>query len=317
VTSRTIPILAFTLLGAVVGFLLGFAGRDGFGRTGTDRSTTTERADSRRAPLTVAEAAELKRKARQAEVLLQENEALREQVARLTRPAAIEEILPEEEPGSRRKDGTIVGGARWPPQFMRTATAYVDQMFSQFIEEANLTPEQERRLREGLSIRITDIMQASADFTNGDLTADELYARAEEVSKTGLDDLTNLLDDGQMKVYDKFFGRTKTMIRDQVVHNEMTNLKAELKLDPEQEKHVRRIVTERYQRVQEKHGNPIPNIMFKPIRRAADGEIYDETATEIRKYLTADQSRRFDREERVAHEALFAYRSFLVPKVER
>ena len=62
-TSRTIPILAFTLLGAIVGFLIGFAGRDGFGRTGADRSNTTERADSRRAPLTVAEAAELKRKA--------------------------------------------------------------------------------------------------------------------------------------------------------------------------------------------------------------------------------------------------------------
>ncbi len=316
-TSRTIPILAFTLLGAVVGFLIGFAGRDGFGRTGADRSPTTERADSRRAPLTVAEAAELERKARQADVLREENEALREQVSRLARPAATEEALPEEEPGSRREDGTIVGGARWPPQFMRTATAYVDQMFSQFIKEANLTPEQERRLREGLSMRITDIMQASADFTNGDLTANELYERAEVVSKAGLQDLTNLLDDGQMKVYDKFYGRTKTMIRDQVVHNEMTNLKAELGLDPEQEKHVRRIVTERYQRVQDKHGNPIPNIMFKPIRRAADGEIYDETATEIRKYLTPDQARRFDREERVAHEALFAYRSFLVPKVER
>jgi hypothetical protein len=97
----------------------------------------------------------------------------------------------------------------------------------------------------------------------------------------------------------------------------MTNLNAELKLDPEQQKHVRRIVTERYQRVQDKHGNPIPNIMFKPIRRATDSEIYDETAIEIRKYLTPDQARRFDREERVAVESLYAYRSFLVPKVER
>jgi hypothetical protein len=317
VTSRTLTLLACTLLGAVVGFLLGYAGREGFGRTGGDRATATDRADSRRAPLTVAEAAELQRKARQAEALRAENEALRDQVARLVPSPETEQAAPGEVPGSRRKDGSIVGGARWPPQFMRTATAYVDQMFSQFIKEANLTPEQERRLREGLSVRITDIMQLSADFTNGDLTADELYERAEAVSQVGLEDLINLLDDGQMKVYDKFFGRTKTMIRDQVVHNEMTHLKAELKLDSEQEKHVRRIVNERYQRVQDKHGNPVPNIMFKPIRRAGDSEIYDETAVEIRKYLTPDQTRRFDREERVAVESLFAYRSFLVPKVQR
>ena len=316
-TSRTLSLLVFTLTGAVVGFLIGFAGRDGFGRAGGERETATGRADSRRAPLSVAEAAELERKAQRAEALQIENEALRDQVARLTQPPTPEESAATAEPGSRRENGSIVGGAQWPPQFVRTATAYVDRMFNQFIEEANLTPEQERRLRGELSIRIGDMMQISADFTNGDITSDELYDRIAAISDSGKADIANLLDEEQMTVYGKFFGRTKSMIRDQVVHNEMTNLKAELKLDPEQEKHVRRIVEERYERVESKLGGPIPNIMFKPIRRRGDGEIYDETATEIRKYLTPDQARRFDREERVAIESLFAYRSFLVPKVQR
>ena len=313
VNARALLVLVFVLTAGAIGFLAGYLARDSGGRAMRGTERTDIRMGSRPAALTVTEAMELERRARQAEALVEENTALKRRVAQLEQAAGPDTGEEALAPGSRREDGSSVGGARWPAPFVRTATAYVDRMFSQFIDEAGLTPAQEQRLRSELTVRIGQMMQLSADYTNGDLDADGLYDRISELASQGQAGIDNLLDDAQVKVYDKFFRKTRTMIRGQVVNNEMINLKAELKLDSEQERHVRRIVEARYQRVEERHGNPVPNLMFKPIRREADRDIYDETAEGIRSYLRPDQLRRFEAADREAATVHMAYRSFLVP----
>lgn len=312
--SRTLLVLC-TLTAAVVGFLAGYLGREKNIRAPIGGQGTVHRAESRPTQLSVAEVLELEKKAQRAQALEMENEALRGEIKRISQAQATAEEEEEDLPlGSRRPDGSIVGGARWPDTFVRTATAYIDRLFTQFIEEANLTPEQERRLRSELSVRIGQMMQLSADITNGDITADELYENIAVLSAEGRADIAALLDEEQHKTYKKFFKKTQRMIRDQVVYNEMASLKAELKLDSEQEKHVKRIVEQRYNRVEERHGDPVPNLMFKAIRREGDSDVYEETAAEIRGYLRPDQVERFDREEKAAATSIYTYRTFLIPK---
>jgi hypothetical protein len=102
--------------------------------------------------------------------------------------------------------------------------------------------------------------------------------------------------------------------RTEIVNNEVMTLQRELGLDPEQQRLVRPIVEERYRRVQERFGAPLPNFMFKPIRRAKDDDIYAETGRAIREYLRPEQRSAFDVADAKAATAIFEYRPSLVPR---
>ena len=91
-------------------------------------------------------------------------------------------------------------------------------------------------------------------------------------------------------------------------------LKTKLDLDPEQAKKIQEFVDERYKRVQDNTPVPLPNVLFKPIRRSKDQTIYDETADAIRKFLRPEQVAAFDRVEAKAATAPFVHRSMLIPK---
>jgi len=303
------------LLGAS-GLLPGRAAREGGG--------------ARRAPIRagVPDAREVERlrlEAARVPALEAENSALKERVAELgggQDDARVETEAPapgegEEElaPGTRLPDGSIVGGAQWPPMFVRTATGYVEQLMSEFLDEAKLDPAQEQRLRTELHQRIGSVMELSAAFTNGDLTGDETYERMTAIAQGGRGRLLELLDDAQAETYRRFERKLVDRMHDQIVHGEMVTLDAELHLDPDQEAKVRAVISDRWRRVQQRIATPVPNVMFKPIRRQADADIYRDTAAAVRALLTPDQQARFDREEQQADQAVFTYRAMLVPKV--
>ncbi len=304
--SRSVALLM--AVAAVAGFLAGRMG-EGEGARGPARSVLES---APRGSVTIP-AADLEsfreREARQA-ALVAENERLKAQVAALEpEPAPA-----EPPPGTRREDGSIVGGGKWSKQFVQTATGFMELMLTQFLAEAKLTPEQERRLREEMRLRIADALQLGADFTNGDITGDQTYAKMLEVYGVAGKQIANILDDRQLEVYRAYEGRVKQQVQQQIVMSEMAGLRSELALDPEQEKQVKEIIEERWRRVQAAVPTAIPNILFKPVRREADAAIYEETATQIRDWLRPEQKPAFDRFEKSAPEAPHTYRNMLLPK---
>jgi hypothetical protein len=187
-------------------------------------------------------------------------------------------------------------------------------MLEEFLAEAKLTPEQERRLRDQLRDRVERAMGITADFTNGDVDGDLTYERLGALAKETDVSMASLINAEQLPIYGRFRRKLDDMFVQQVAQNEIGTLSADLDLDPAQEKKIRAIVEERYRKVRERVGQPLPNVMFKPIRREQDRAVYEETAARIRSHLRPEQMPAFERFERDAPTAPFAYRSMLVPR---
>jgi hypothetical protein len=187
-------------------------------------------------------------------------------------------------------------------------------MLLEFLKEADLSTEQEKRVRAELQQRVRDVMQLTADYTNGDLDGDAFYDAAAAAGDAGNASLRSFLDEGQAGVLDRFHARLTTYVGSYIVSGEVANMRSRLRLDPDQERKITAIVKERYRRVQEGIPVPIPNVMMKPIRRSADEPIYRETGDRIRALLTPDQAALFDDVERTQTEQIYEFRSNLVPK---
>jgi Spy/CpxP family protein refolding chaperone len=220
----------------------------------------------------------------------------------------------EEIPGTRRDDGTIVGGATWTPVTRLLAVGFLEDQVSMFFADANLTEYQKQQLKAEMEQRITDLMQLAADHANGEIDADQVYESVEALAATTRKNVAQLLDEKQIVKMDEFERGMVQFNRNNIVSNEMTTLRQELKLDPEQERLIRPIVEERYRRVQDRISTPIPNFMFKPIRRKADATIYEETSKAMRQYLRPEQRAAFDAADAAMATAIYGFRPSLVPK---
>jgi hypothetical protein len=238
-------------------------------------------------------------------------EQLRTRLQRYEPPEG-ETVAPE--PGTRLADGTIVGGARWNDGFNRLASGFLDSMLGTFIQQAKLSPEQERRVRSLILKESGKFLQVSADFTNGDVDGEAAYEQLEGLSADLRAKVGEMLDEQQRANFGTLQQGIRNIMRSQVVHNEMATLKSTLEIDPDQEQKILAIVEERYRRVEEGTTIPIPNVFFKPLRRERDQPIYDETADAIRAILTAEQAARFNQFESQAPDAPFLYRAQLVPR---
>jgi len=256
--------------------------------------------------------AALQAAAERAKVLEAENRQLRGEVEK---PEPAPEAPPEEVPGTRREDGTIVGGARWTPATRLLAIGYLSGPVEDFFKRANLTEHQKQRLRTELEQRIGDVMQLAADYANGDVDADTLYDELGKVVTKGRGTAAEVLDDRQLGLYREFESGIGDFNRNNIVQNELATLRQELGLDREQERLIKPVLEERYRRVQDRFQAPIPNFMFKPIRREADNDIYDETGLAVSGYLRPEQRALFDAADAKAATAVFDYRTLLVPKV--
>lgn len=294
---------------AAAGFLAGRI-REGEGARGPARSGI-ESAPRGSVVIPVSELESYREREARHAGIAEENARLKARLAEVEPPATPTEELP---PGSRRPDGSIVGGGKWSKPFVQTATGFIELMLGQFLAEANLTPDQEQRLRAEMRQRIGDALQLGADFTNGDLTGDEVYAKMLGVYEEAAQQITNILDGRQFQVYVAYEGRVKQMMQQQIVSSEMAGLRSELNLDPEQESKIKQVVEERWRRVQAAVPTAIPNILFKPVRREADAAIYAETATQIREWLRPEQKAAFDRFEKSAPDAPYSYRNMLLPR---
>ena len=121
-------------------------------------------------------------------------------------------------------------------------------------------------------------------------------------------------DEKQFALLTKFQGRVGEFVNDHLVNGEIATFRAKLKLDSSQEKKIRKLVEQRYQRVYERIKVPIPNVMMKGMRRRQDEDIYRETGDAIKAVLTPDQAAAFDRLEREQPQQIFAFRANLIPK---
>ncbi len=297
-------LVAVALLSGVIGFLLG-----------RNSSPAPGRAEQRTAPR--REAVELPPEAQAAINAAAERAAKPTPEATADAPEA--EPAPdapaaEEVPGTRRADGTIVGGASWAPQTRLLAIGYLSGPVEDFFKKANLTEHQKQRLRAELEQRITDVMQLAADYANGDIDGDGAYDALGEVVSKGRAAAATVLDDRQLAIYNEFETGIGDFNRSNIVQNEMATLRAELSLDREQEKSVQIVIEDRYRRVQERFNAPLPNMFFQPIRRNADKDIYEETGNAVREYLRPEQRAAYDAAEAKAGTAVSGYRSLLVPK---
>jgi hypothetical protein len=305
--SRT-AVVAIALLAGILGFLVGRV------------SPARERAERRAPPQREAPMVEvppeayatLQAAADRAQRLEAENRVLRGEVLPEEGPA--QEAPPAEVPGTRRGDGTIVGGASWSPQTRLLAIGYLSGPVEDFFRKANLTETQKQRLRGELEQRITDVMQLAADYTNGDLDGDAMYESLTRIVAKGRGVAAQVLDDRQLALYNEFETGIGDFNRNNIVQNELTTLRKDLGLDREQERLVKTVIEDRYRRVQERFQAPIPNMFFQPIRRNADKDIYDETGNAIRSYLTPEQRAAYDAAETKVAKAAFGYRTLLVPK---
>ena len=131
---RLVPAVLIAVAG-VAGFLLGRATQEGGGRAGSKGFETVERAPPYRVNLPVEEVVEQQRRVARLEALEAENAVLRQRLEE----KGIAAVEGELSPGARRPDGTIVGGARWGVGFVQVATSFVEEFFSSFIREAQLT----------------------------------------------------------------------------------------------------------------------------------------------------------------------------------
>jgi hypothetical protein len=300
-------VAAIALLAGVIGFLVGRISPEG------------GRAERRAAPPRGAPSVELapeayaalQAAAERAERLEAENRELRGDAPAEARAP---EAPPEEVPGTRREDGTIVGGASWPAQTRLLAIGYLSGPVEDFFKRANLTEHQKQRLRAELEQRIADVMQLAADYTNGDIDGDAMYESLTRIVAKGRGAAAQVLDDRQLAVYNDFETGIGDFNRTNIVQNEMATLRNELQLDREQERAIKVVIEDRYRRVQERFNAPLPNMFFQPIRRNADKDIYDETGSSVREYLRPEQRAAYDAAEAKAATAVFGYRSLLVPR---
>lgn len=306
---RALLFLCCVGVAGVAGYLLG--SRDAAGRTREETEYRRPRPPRRLIEIPADEFAEVQQQVARADALEDENTRLRERLQRLEPDTAPDRELP---PGSRRPDGSIVGGARWSKMTMNMALGFLDGKVEQFFRNANLTEAQRQRLREEMDRRVGEVFQATADVVNGDISADQAYEVLEAVATDGRKTVASVLDGKQIQIYRDFEKDMVHLVHSNVVTNEMATLRNELNLDPAQEKQVRAIVEERYRRVQERLNAPMPNMFFKPIRRERDRDIYERTGREIRAFLRPEQAIAFDNVESKAAAALYAYRSLLIPK---
>jgi len=306
--TRRAPVVAIALLSGVIGFFIG--------RTAPEGGRAEPRAAPPRETGTVELPPEaylrLQQAAERTQQLEQENRQLRAAQQQEEGPAP--EAPPAEVPGTRREDGTIVGGASWPAQTRLLAIGYLSGPVEDFFKRANLTETQKQKLRTELEQRINDVMQVSADFANGDIDGDAAYDALGKIVAKGRGAAAQVLDDRQLAIYNEFETGIGDFNRNNIVQNELTTLRQELGLDREQERLVRGVIDDRYRRVQDRFQAPLPNMFFQPIRRAADKDIYDETGDLIRGYLRPEQRTAYDAAEAKAATAVFGYRSLLVPK---
>jgi hypothetical protein len=292
------PVIAIAVVSGTIGFLLG-------------RSAPAPERAARTAPRqdTIAETELRGRAAEPEERPVEEGRPV---------PARARDDLPAERapevPGTRREDGTIVGGARWTPQTRLLALGFLAGKVDDFFAQANLTEYQKQRLKAELEGRIDQVMQLAADYANGDIDGDQTYEALDKVVATGRAAVAQVLDERQLATYYEFEKGISDFNRTEIANNELATLRQELGLDREQERLVRPIVEERYRRVQERFGAPIPNMFFKPIRRARDRDLYEETGRAMREYLRPEQQAAFDVAEAKASAALTEYRSLLLPK---
>ena len=309
---RAASLGAALLLAAGLGFLAGrwSAGEEG-GR-GPDRAETGREAGRARVEVAPDEFVEWQKRVAQVEALEAENRRLQERLA-----GAAPARDPGDEglqPGTRRADGTIVGGAAWPEGTKTMAVGFLGNFLERFFDEANLTPLQRKKLRAELETRIGDAMQIAADTVNGDISGDEAYDRLSKMAEKGRATVKEIVDAQQFEVYEKFERGVGDFVRMNVVSTELTGLRTELGLDTEQERNVQRVLEARYQRVQQRLGAPIQNMFFRPLRRDSDRDIYDETAAEIASYLRPDQAPLFAEADKEAATAVHDFRRLLVPK---
>jgi hypothetical protein len=303
VTGATRGLLvAVALVSGVIGFLLGRI------------SPAPERAEQRTAPPRVA--IDLPPGAQAAIDAAAERaaEPMPEATADEPDAATTPDVPAVEVPGTRRADGTIVGGASWAPQTRLLAIGYLSGPVEDFFKKANLTEHQKQRLRVELEQRITDVMQLAADYANGDIDGDEAYDALGKVVAKGRTAAAAVLDDRQLGIYNEFEAGIGDFNRDNIVQNEMATLRQALSLDREQERQVKIVIEDRYRRVQERFNAPLPNMFFQPIRRNADRDIYDETGNAVREYLRPEQRGAYDAAEAKAGTAVSAYRTLLVPR---
>lgn len=305
---RALLLVACMAVAGLAGYLLG--SRGGGGHTG--EHPVYERSRPRRLiEIPADELARVQQQVARTDALEAENQRLRERLERLEPDAAPDEELP---PGSRRRDGTIVGGAHWSKMTISMALGFIEGKLEKFFRDANLTEAQRQRLRKELERRINEVMQTTADFVNGDVTADQAYDVLDGIAADGRKIVAGVLDEKQRGIYHRFEKEMTGLVHDNVVTIEMATLRNELDLDPEQEKMIRAVVEERYRRVQDRLNAPIPNMFFKPLRRERDRDIYAETGVAIRSFLRPEQTTAFDSVESKAAAALYAYRSLLIPR---
>ncbi len=248
--------------------------------------------------------------------------AVEEVAERAAKPAEEPAVTPHlgaeapaaEEPGTRRPDGTIVGGASWSPMTRMLAIGFLEDQVNMFFADANLTDYQKQQLKAEMEQRITDLMQLAADHANGEIDGEKVYESVEALAATTRTNVAQLLDARQLGKMEEFERGMVQFNRNNIVSNEMTTLRQELKLDAEQERLIRPIVEDRYRRVQERVSTPIPNFMFKPIRRKSDAPIYEETSQAMRQYLRPDQRAAYDATDAAMASAIFEFRPSLVPK---
>ncbi|MHC4957793.1 MAG: hypothetical protein ACYTGN_05405 [Planctomycetota bacterium] len=296
--------IALITLGLVAGFLVGRATSDG-SRSG--RVANGGRADGRTIEMTADEAIELRRRASEFEELSSDKVALEEELRGLKKQL-------EPKPGDRLADGRIVGGARWGGGFKQLAAGFLDSMLSIFMKNADFTPAQERAFRALVDKEIDVALAVTADFTNGDIDADTAYERLQAEYDDAMTQLSGMLSEKQMGVYRSFEKGVASIMQHQVVHNELAALKKDVHLDLEQEKAIRKVIEERYQRVADNFPMPVPNVLLKPIRRTTDQPIYDETAAAISKILRPDQQAAYAAFEAQAGARPYEHRNMLVPK---
>ena len=304
---------------SVAAALIVFAFAVGYWAGGAADDDLDQRVERRQAEDSTRYATDLERRLEQTQltlsdrlrVLREENEELRERLEAHEPDGA---DVDEPAPGTRLPDGTIVGGARWNDAFNRLAAGFLDSMLSGFIRNAELSPQQERRVRSLILKESGKFLQVSADFTNGDIDGDTAYEQLEILGADLRSKVGEMLDDEQRANFGNLQQGIRGILRSQIVHNEMATLKSALALDPDQEKKVLAIVEARYKRVEEGTTIPIPNVFFKPLRRERDKPIYDETSDAIRAILSAEQRAKYDEFESKAPEAPAQYRPQLVPK---
>ena len=130
----------------------------------------------------------------------------------------------------------------------------------------DLTKDQQTRLREEVRRNAPRFVQLTADFLKGDLTGDQVFERAQtqvaEVEKT----VRSMLGDEQYAVFERYKDSVRGILKTQLLHGELAAHKSELDLDPEQEARIKALLDERYSRIQERVGIPLPNVLLQPIR---------------------------------------------------